>query len=138
MSTRVCARCKIDQPFSDFNKDAKKKHGIRYNCKTCERARMQKYDKSEAGIQRMRASHWKIQGINITFDEYADRYAAVGGKCEICGDFNESLCVDHNHSTGAIRGLLCKPCNIGISALKEQAEVLNNAISYLRRNENAG
>ncbi len=138
MSTRVCARCKIEQPFSEFNKDSKKKHGIRYNCKECERARMIKYDASEAGVQRMRVGRWKLQGINITFDEYADRYARLGGKCEICGDFKESLCVDHNHKTGEIRGLLCKPCNIGLSALKENDSVLESAISYLRSNQNAG
>jgi hypothetical protein len=102
MPTRVCAHCKIEKPFTEFNKDSRKKHGIRYNCKVCERKRMKEYDSSEAGQKRMRVGRWKTQNIDISFDEYTEMYSLAGGKCEICGTFMESLCVDHNHETGAI------------------------------------
>ena len=136
MTTRVCGTCKVEKPFDAFHKDAKKKHGIRYDCKECNRKRIKKYDDSPAGKKRMRVGHWKKQNIDISFAEYTERYSLVGGKCEICGTFMESLCVDHNHKTGAVRGLLCKPCNIGLSALKENSSVLKSAIFYLKRTEN--
>lgn len=133
MTTRVCARCKVEKSFSEFHKDAKKKNGIRYTCKTCNKSRLVKYDSSEAGKKRMRISHWKRQNIDITHDKYVEMYNSLNGKCQICNKFFETLCVDHNHQTGKIRGLLCKQCNVGISALKEDKNIFNQAINYLER-----
>ena len=56
-------------------------------------------------------------------------------RCLICGDHVDSLAsalaVDHNHSTGVIRGLLCLGCNIGISNLKDSPAILRLAAEYL-------
>ncbi|MGH7974764.1 MAG: endonuclease VII domain-containing protein [bacterium] len=46
----------------------------------------------------------------ITFDQYNTLVKKQNKKCAICFDDN-SLCVDHNHKTGKVRGLLCKSCN---------------------------
>lgn len=64
------------------------------------------------------------------------------GVCKIClgGDKRQwrdgrkqflPLCVDHNHDTGEIRGLLCNKCNVAIALLGENTDVLHNAIRYL-------
>jgi len=132
MDVRVCSKCKESKAFSEFPKDSRKKHGIRYSCRVCENARMAKYDKSEAGVKRMRTGKWKQQGIDITFDEYEERYARLEGRCEICNDFQTSLCVDHDHNTGLVRGLLCRPCNLGLSAFKEEPKIFLNAEAYIR------
>lgn len=132
MTTRVCANCKVEKPFAEFNKDSRKKHGIRYNCRGCERSRMKDYDASEAGQRRMRVGRWKAQGIEITHDEYVEMYKRLQGRCQICTIELPSLCVDHNHDTGKVRGLLCRPCNIGVSALGENERVLRRAIAYLK------
>jgi hypothetical protein len=42
------------------------------------------------------------------------------------------LAVDHNHDTKQIRGLLCRNCNAGLGLLRERADVLQNAITYLQ------
>lgn len=131
MTTRVCSTCKVEKSFDEFNKDSRKKHGIRYNCKECERVRMKKYDTSDSGQKRMRVGRWKQQGIDITHEEYVDRYTRLQGKCQICNKSFKTLCVDHNHSTGKIRGLLCRPCNIAISALMEDKDIMQNAIKYI-------
>ena len=132
MTTRVCATCGTEKPFAEFNKDSRKKYGIRYNCRLCERNRMKIYDSSDAGQKRMRVGRWKKQGIQITHDEYVEMYARLQGKCQICGVKLSSLCVDHDHKTGKIRGLLCRPCNIGVSALGESEQVMSKAIEYLK------
>lgn len=61
--------------------------------------------------------------------------------CKICGvglvlDANSSnrACVDHNHSTGKVRGILCNHCNRAIGLLKDDVEILKNALSYLEKN----
>jgi len=44
------------------------------------------------------------------------------------------LVVDHCHSTGKVRGLLCSNCNRGIGMLQERVDILQNAIDYLKEN----
>ena len=70
----------------------------------------------------------------ITQDEYDAMYENQGGVCAICGGVNanrRTLGVDHNHTTGKIRGLLCHACNTGIGHLQDATELLCQAIVYL-------
>jgi hypothetical protein len=48
------------------------------------------------------------------------------------------LAVDHNHTTGKIRGLLCPKCNQGIGLLMDNPLFLIRAAEYLRREQNDG
>jgi Recombination endonuclease VII len=52
-------------------------------------------------------------------------------KCKICRKFRP-LCVDHDHSTGKVRALLCSRCNQGLGFFKENTFSLKNAIRYLQ------
>ena len=53
--------------------------------------------------------------------------------CEICGEVNKPLHIDHSHSSLKFRGALCNNCNHGIGKFKDNIELLEKAISYLRR-----
>lgn len=60
--------------------------------------------------------------------------------CEICGRNprearrgNQSLCLDHDHKTGAFRGWLCHGCNLGLGLLGDTEDALVRALAYLRR-----
>lgn len=50
--------------------------------------------------------------------------------CDICGGANK-LHVDHEHTTGVVRGLLCNTCNLGLGAFKDSSTLLESAIIYL-------
>ena len=58
-------------------------------------------------------------------------YEAVRGCCEICGTPHEVLCIDHDHKTEAIRGLLCVSCNLALGSFKDSLVNLEAAIIYL-------
>lgn len=69
-----------------------------------------------------------------------DRIAvAQDGSCAVCGEvFDEAnpkrrACVDHDHETGAIRGLLCRKCNAGLGMLRDRSDLLRAAADYLER-----
>jgi hypothetical protein len=67
-------------------------------------------------------------------DEYEDLIAWQDSKCAIClKDKDEQLSIDHNHSTGRIRGLLCGDCNRGLGLFKDNIATLKSAIEYLQR-----
>ena len=74
----------------------------------------------------------------ITPEGYATLLSAQDGKCAICGVARaadkrvEYFCVDHDHATGAVRGLLCISCNFGIGALGDTVDGLLKAVEYLR------
>lgn len=66
----------------------------------------------------------------ISMDQWDDMLQAQGGGCAICGR-RKKLYVDHDHSTGAVRALLCRNCNVGIGHFYDDADVLMAAVAYL-------
>ncbi|MFB9187251.1 endonuclease VII domain-containing protein [Dactylosporangium sucinum] len=59
--------------------------------------------------------------------------ASQGGRCLICREPMTLPAVDHDHATGAVRGILCRPCNSGLGFFKDNPEILSRAIEYLTR-----
>jgi hypothetical protein len=75
----------------------------------------------------------------MTMEEYQARVAAQGGLCAICGDEPERgrLHVDHNHATGVVRELLCRPCNHALGNAQDDPARLRAMIAYLERHARA-
>lgn len=72
----------------------------------------------------------------ITHREFLALLEAQGDVCAICGNGEDSrdkrsLSVDHCHSTGQIRGLLCNRCNPMLGYARDNIAVLQAAIAYL-------
>jgi hypothetical protein len=71
--------------------------------------------------------------FNLTLEEYAARLTAQGGVCAICmlppGQL--PLCVDHCHTTGRVRGLLCRKCNTALGQFKDSMVNLARALLYM-------
>ena len=79
---------------------------------------------------------------NLSIEEYNNLLQKQNNVCAICGKEKASfknmtlpLCVDHNHQTNKVRGLLCNKCNSMIGLANESLEILKNAIVYLKNNE---
>jgi Autographiviridae endonuclease VII len=64
---------------------------------------------------------------------YELRFKQQRGKCAICKNTTPKrrLCVDHDHRTQEIRGLLCTACNRGLGFFQDEPEILKAAIRYL-------
>jgi hypothetical protein len=70
----------------------------------------------------------------VTWEWVQETLITQDNKCAICRDpLGEKPCVDHDHATKAVRGLLCSRCNKGIGALRENPRILSAAIEYLWR-----
>lgn len=70
---------------------------------------------------------------NLTASDHARLLAAQDGRCAICkGTRPYELQVDHDHATGLVRGLLCKPCNKRLlPSARDSVELLCDAANYL-------
>ena len=135
MKTKVCPLCKEEKPLDQYHKRPERPCGVKPRCKDCSNAQRKGHYAKEKESGKLRIRGWARQNIDITYEEYSARFIELGGRCEICFDKLPALCVDHNHMTGAIRGLLCTPCNLAISSLKESTEIMLNAIKYIQKYE---
>jgi hypothetical protein len=74
-------------------------------------------DPSFARKQNLRAKY------GLTLEQFDAWWTQVGGRCEVCGQRLERRrgghAIDHDHATGALRGLLCNGCNIALGMLRE-------------------
>lgn len=86
----------------------------------------------------------RLQHVKRLYNLDADTYLGMVLKqenlCAICGNVETSknkngdvrpLCVDHCHTTGKVRGLLCNKCNALLGHANDDISVLENSIKYL-------
>jgi hypothetical protein len=115
------------------NVDRKERYARDADYRARVKARQRAYNQAHkhAISVRRQGGHLKRRyGISRT--DYAAMLARQGGVCAICGKPPEkTLCVDHCHSTGRIRGLLCRQCNFGLGCYAEDQAALVAVLAYL-------
>lgn len=159
LDLKFCPRCSQTKPLSEFHKstqgpDARltgSKGGKGHNpalaqssyCKPCHLDYSREYHK-RPGVQEQRAK-WRLRRnmakYGITPETYEEMLLAQGRKCAICGTDEPGgqenaqgiarFAVDHCHSTGKVRGLLCTRCNTGIGMFNEDISAMAAAIAYI-------
>lgn len=83
------------------------------------------------------------RNFGITPEQYDEKLIAQKGVCAICGNEETSyhngkprrLAVDHSHSTGKIRDLLCWRCNTTIGKFNENAELIDKFLDYINKHK---
>lgn len=152
---KQCTRCKEFKPLDQFNKDKKTKSGLTYHCKSC----VSHYCKTRNGVvdraaintqarvwkkanpHKVRAQQIK-QNFGLSYDDYISLLEKQHHSCAICktsllpfGSVNQTdiiANVDHCHTTGKIRGLLCRKCNTALGLLNDNVDVIVAAATYLK------
>ena len=136
--TKVCNKCKQVKTEEEFHPS----HGN--SCKKCmseyRKARYAKglhkaWKKPEKSILSQYVRKSRLKKYDLTKDQYESLVNEQHGRCAICGirPLFTKLVVDHDHNTGKFRGLLCYKCNVGLGFMRDDPEILNGAIMYLRR-----
>ena len=122
-----------------FSKQASSKNGYRKTCKNCHNKYVREvwYVKN-ADKQKRAVKEWsernKAAVLATRYKCSVEEIQALldRGCCDNCGK-TEELHVDHCHSTGKIRGILCRGCNHGLGQFEDSPEKLQGAIEYLAR-----
>jgi hypothetical protein len=69
----------------------------------------------------------------LSLEAYDGLVQAQHGRCASCQRVPERLVVDHDHTTGEVRGLLCNGCNVGLGFFRDSPRKLRKAAKYLER-----
>ena len=71
---------------------------------------------------------WKYGMTLAEFDAVLD---GQGMACAICRATDMAWCIDHDHKTGVVRGILCRRCNLTLSGFQDDPELFRRAAEYL-------
>jgi hypothetical protein len=88
----------------------------------------------------------RLDKFKITIEHYQSLKDTQENRCAICGNFETKkntrngdkiaeLCIDHDHSTNKIRELLCRNCNTGIGMFKDDVNLVQTALNYLKKHK---
>lgn len=145
---RICTRCRVPQPLNGFAKNRCAPGGRSLWCRSCraqykrewrrtnpERARAQDRRRN---LRRKGTSgdYKRLKQYGLSRDAFQFLLRLQRSACAVCqmvfGN-TKSLGphVDHDHSTGRVRGLLCNNCNRALGLLNDSPSVLIAAAEYL-------
>lgn len=134
---KLCKECGVVKSCREFHvqglSQRKRKPWLCSYCKSCNKTRMKKYFVDSREVQR---NAYYFRKYNITLEEYEKLLDEQGGVCKICkssdpGSHYAFFPVDHDHTTGSVRGLLCDSCNRGLGYFKDNPHLLQEAMRYL-------
>lgn len=147
-----CAACDEMLPIEEFYKQKRQRgDGLSGYCKKCSRAKASEYSKNKRredpeGVRakdraRERSSTYNYskhvyKTYGLTEDQLQQMHEDQGYACGICKRHVEEvsqdrLYVDHDHESGAVRGLLCMNCNTALGNFKDDIASVANALKWL-------
>ncbi len=140
---KTCTVCGQSKELSEFYNYKATKDGKMYRCKSCDNASRKKWKEinPERSYQSQRGRNLKHK-YGITLDEYEHMLDKQHGCCAICEvkenntsfGVNKTLnfAVDHCHTTGRVRGLLCNQCNRSLGMFNDDIKLVIKALDYLQ------
>lgn len=160
---KACSKCGEEKALDEFYKNHRAPDGRRGDCKTCVlAARRARYESDAETLkarvadyrarhpervresQRKSRSKWTpeqcrdrntLRKYGLSSESFDQMLADQGAACAVCrtDDPGAYWCVDHDHLTGDVRGILCINCNMGLGQFRDDIATLIAAADYLMR-----
>jgi hypothetical protein len=139
--------------WREANPDRKKEYARQHRLRNLDRylerereARQRAIAKDPEGVRAKRRSKHLAKKYGITLEQYNAMHEAQGGTCKIClrppsamgFKRRKGFAVDHCHTTGAVRGLLCFRCNRALGQLEDSPELLRACAAYIESYRTGG
>lgn len=152
---KQCGICGNHKPYKDYHKSSTSKDGCQHRCKECSKTIRKEYHlknkekynlKNKLWVEQNREAirNYQLAKYGITQVDYeylreqqkeccaiCGRHETLIKRCNYKGAVQHALHVDHCHTTGKVRGLLCFNCNALLGKCRDSISILNNAIRYL-------
>lgn len=149
---KVCRKCELEKSDVDFYRDERVRDGLSARCKECCKSDARAVFQANPEPYRRRARQAHIDDpllsrkrackkYGITLDDYDALLEKQDGHCGMCPattsghNMTDDFCIDHDHITGKVRGLLCSSCNLLLGKAKadDGNSILLGALFYLKR-----
>lgn len=140
---KICKKCSLLKSLEDFTKLARGEFGRDTQCRDCKHLSEKHYYYNSDKIRKNRTRQQRVRKYNLTDTEYQNMISRQNNCCAIClillddtidnTNTNIRPRIDHCHTTGIVRGILCGQCNVGLGHFYDNEESLLNAILYLRK-----
>lgn len=147
---KTCAKCGVEKPLSEFVKDNRKKDGHAGSCLFCKNqvyqlwrnANKERHKNTQLRYEVKNPHRHLMSKFGVSPDIKMEMLSDQGGKCAACGSASHNSknkkassdggwCIDHDHETGKIRGVLCWPCNVTLGHAKECPDRLRGLVEYI-------
>lgn len=136
-----CGSCQSVKPAGEFFANKNQADGLQGHCKQCGREKQASWRaNNREKHNRLCADARRKKRLGIEPSKYDALLEAQGGCCAICKGLcitktgtgiQKSLAVDHDHETGAVRGLLCARCNTALGLLGDDPVRVAAALAYV-------
>lgn len=146
-----CSTCKTEKPIAEFSRHRVYHDGLARTCRSCNNKRSAAYEqanKEALNVKQLARYHRDPERyadrdlrkrFGVPLGWYAETLAAQDGQCAICGATEPGgpakrtrrFHVDHCHTTGQVRALLCDGCNNGLGRFHDNPDVLRLAADYI-------
>lgn len=114
----ICSEVKSTDRFPPVRRNSKGYTVVDARCYDCRKPGKRTFDLSSK--------------YGITDQEFETMLTGQNNRCLIClSEFADKPHVDHCHTTGRVRGILCYHCNVGLGHFKDDTQALQRAIEYL-------
>jgi hypothetical protein len=135
MPDKYCGTCKQTKPITEFANNKVKKDGLQERCKECTKTHYQKTKHLRSKPSSEDKRRWLMSSYGLTVEAFNKMFSDQQGLCAICGTSEwgrPSPSIDHCHTSGKVRGLLCNNCNRGLGLFKDNFTFLMKAAHYVK------
>ena len=142
---KTCCRCRQVLSLDSFCSDKSRKDKKHPECRLCQKKRSIKYrSKNKDFLNTNAMARHYLKKYGITQEEFLTKAKQQNNKCAICFidlsfDKINSLdkaVMDHDHASGKLRSVLCSGCNKALGLMKDNTDILNRSINYLKEHQN--
>lgn len=122
----------------EYKKDETKVEHLRNYSRNYMRKRNSVLENNYRGRNQLRkgqTKYTKAQIIKMSrYNLTPEQFDALSDYCEVCGS-TTNLCIDHDHSTGKVRGTLCSRCNQALGLMRDNYRNIIKLANYLIKDE---
>ena len=143
---KTCRICKVNKELDKFYKDKTRTDGHDTKCQECSKEaqanrpienKRKAWKKADDKRKGKRHGYHLSRTYGMTEEDYERMLETQEYSCRICGTTTPNgkhgrYVVDHCHTTGKVRGLLCDRCNQGIGKLYDNPDIVYKAYEYLK------
>ena len=141
---KTCKKCNETKELTEFYKTGgtgSRPQSLRPRCRACTNKENRAYLESRPTKTDYSYRSILKRKYGVTMEWYNAKFKVQQGRCAICSTEEKGpkgrrfFCVDHCHTTGQPRSLLCANCNTGIGMLKDNPILVARAWTYLQQHQ---